>query len=46
MPFEVSDLVLAGSVVVGLVALCWIVAKMLDRRGDVLRHIERDHSEP
>jgi hypothetical protein len=46
MPFDVSDLIIAGSAVVGLVAVCWIVAKMLDRRSDVLRYIDRDHSEP
>jgi hypothetical protein len=47
MPFGVSDWVITGTIILGLVAVCWIIAKILDRRNDVLHHVDhRDHGEP
>ena len=47
MPFGVSDWIITGSIIFSLVAVCWIVAKVLDRRNDVLHHVDhRDHGEP
>jgi hypothetical protein len=46
MPLGVSDLVVAGSVVFSVVVIGWIIAKVLDRRNDVLHYIHRDHGEP
>ncbi len=47
MPFGVSDLIVAVIVVGFLVALGWIIARVLDRRSDVFHYINHEnHNEP
>jgi hypothetical protein len=46
MPFEVSDFIIVVFVVFGLVVIGWIIAKILDRRNDVLHHVNRENHEP
>ncbi len=45
MPFGVSDLIIAIVVVGGLVAIGWIIARVLDRRSDVFHYVNRENHE-
>lgn len=46
MPFGVSDFIIAVFFVFILVVIGWIIAKILDRRSDVLHYVNRENHEP